>query len=95
MKPEDKEFVREVFPWIQAEDDRFEKATYLKWSNRLLTLLIESEGMRMKAEFYQKHEELGDFGTCFLSNGDPCPNDVRHFWTETDWIAAARKEIEG
>ena len=82
MTPEDKEFVREVFPWIQAEDDRFEKATYLKWSNRLLTLLIESEGMRMKAEYERDHRR------------ELC-TDERHYRSDSQWIAAARKELVG
>ena len=91
MTPEDKEFVREIIPWVKAEDDRFEKATYLKWCNRLLTLLIESEGMRMKAEFCRLHRVASRY--CVVCDLEKWSE--KHNWSDADWIAAARKEIEG
>ena len=74
MTPEDREFVRE-----QATHNRPD-------IQRLLTLLIESEGMRMKAEFFLNHFD------CEMSPVFDC-QDKRHDWSSVDWIAEVKKEI--
>ena len=70
MTPENKKFVRE-----QAAHNRPD-------IQRLLTLLVESEGMRMKAEYERDHRR------------EPC-TDERHYRSDSQWIAAARKELVG
>ena len=81
MTPEDKQFVRE-----QASHNRPD-------IQRLLTLLIEAEAMRRKAEFYQAHPK----GNCRVSvqpytleTKFEC--DERHNWSDADWIADTKKK---
>ena len=71
MTPEDKKFVR-----AQATHNRLD-------IQRLLTLLVESEGMRMKVEYAITPCEHMSMSQCYHSRSD------------SDWIAAARKELLG
>ena len=83
MTPEDKEFVR----------DLYENAPLTEREVKLLALLIESEGMRMKAEWQQSHSETAMHRlSCIEGNKEGWEG---HDWTDADWIAAARKELVG
>ena len=105
MTPEDKKFVREM------ADDLFVNDLPKRWENlanvvfdgkRLLSLLIEAEGMREKAEFYKTHLDFSILThsqmqdpeiDCFI-DGKPCSN-IRHDFIDADWIEQQRKELLG
>ena len=61
---------------------------------RLLSLLIESEAMRKKAEFQQWHKTF----TSFLTTRTNCRHAIagncveEHDWSDADWIANEKKE---
>ena len=89
MTPEDKQFVREMyhhynFPPVQQKDID---------GLRILTLLIEAEAMREKAETFLLHRACDDKG-CFDGLRFYSP-DARHKWSDADWIAVKRKELVG
>ena len=78
MTPEDKQFVRE-----QATHNRPD-------IQRVLSLLIESEAMREKAEFYH-HPDCTVEQHTFSANREICKHDR----TDSDWIEAKTKELMG
>ena len=91
MTEEEKQFVRKVVRRAKLGE------VLLPIDVRIcLTLLIESEAMRRRAEFYQEHlkpEVLDPIGcaTCILS--DSVKYHMMHGWSNADWIAAVKKEI--
>ena len=87
MTPEDKELVREM-----SEVSNIPGQYLLRReTTRLLALLIESEGMRMKAEWQMRHRDCqrSDGGTWYCVG--PAV-DARHDMTDADWILAKKKE---
>ena len=81
MKPEDMEFVRS-----QMNHNRPD-------IQRLLSLLIESEAMREKAEFEAEHfwDNSSVTDQCFGCGEEMC-KDPRAKYSDADWIANQKKE---
>ena len=79
MTPENIQFVREM------QEILSHPGQYLlrRETTRLLALLIESEGMKMKAEYWERgfYHNLSDVH--------------KENWADEHWIAAARKELLG
>lgn len=76
-------FVKEVK--IRMADCMNEDCESCPDRDRLLTLLIESEAMRDQAEFLGSHSDIA------LHDGCACCE--KHKWSNSDWIAAKKKEI--
>ncbi len=77
MKPDDIQFVRETYK--RLEPDPMQVLTWVE-GVRLLTLLIESEAMREKAEYWRRD---------FWHN----MTDInKESWSDADWFAAKKKE---
>ena len=70
----------------------------LTWveGSRLLTLLIVSEAMRKKAEFYTIHFDFNKYPQadvdCMEEDGSACSSE-QHDWTNADWTTEVKKEI--
>ena len=82
MKPEDIEFVRS-----QKSHNRSD-------IQRLLSLLIEAEAMREKAEFELQVVVVGKM-LVETDSSEPISalhGDPRHDWSDADWIANVKKE---
>lgn len=80
MKPEDIEFVRKIAAYDYSA---------LTFIGRLFFLLIESEAMREKAEFWVKHQGWRENETCRECG----MTNLRHKWLDADWIAAKKREL--
>mgnify|MGYP001612873735 CR=1 FL=1 len=93
MTEEEKQFV--ALTYRRMLDGYYGTADHRHQIDRLLTLLIESEAMRKKAEWQLEHNK------CWYSNlahGMICTEsgtDIRHSWSVAQWIAETRKELSG
>ena len=99
MTPEDVEFVKRMNQILSVVPKRYLLRSEAKC---LISLLIESEAMREKAEFYQQHVELPRLTdmilvckTCITDADQIYRPDIRHSYaTNAQWIAAKKKEWE-
>ena len=95
MDEEEKQFVREEYKILQGylPETGLEKQ-FRDAELRLLSLLIESEGMRAKAEFWNAHKRTDVLGDCIACENCGRVNtlDERHNWSNSSWIAAVKKE---
>ena len=104
MKQEDVEFVRKWWPIlhgahyvdvvvrINGEDKHYEAD---EWK-RLLSLLIESEAMREKAEFFKWYSESNQrylVLQSFILLPYLTKEEQQHYdWSDAEWIVAKKKE---
>ena len=95
MKPEDIQFVRERYrialSYVNGIDQHPAVVKGYKDELRLLSLLIEAEAMREKAEFERDHPISATSGWCYGCVKNVCI-DERRRWSDADWIAAKKRE---
>ena len=92
MKQEDVKFVRAIAARINPIYESWVGTDSYECS-RLLSLLIESEAMRKKAEFEAEHywDNSGVTDQCFGCEEEMC-KDPRAKYSDADWIANQKKE---
>ena len=79
---------------LGGEDEQFVReptAHKRRGIRRLISLLIEAEAMREKAEFANWHDPWRKH---FFKGRVKRPNP-HYGWTDSDWIEAKRKELMG